>query len=684
MADLSKTVSIIFQGVNSLGGVLSGINGDLDKTQAELGATGEKAKQAGDLWQDAAGRWRNATGQFASDAEKAAAGVESISKSGSGLDAVVNSMKALAAAVVIKEFIDANVEAERFEKAMTQIKGSTELAAQEFEYIKDVSNVLGLEVGKAADAYVSLSAATRGSALEGQATRDIYEAVSKAMSTLGRSSEDTEGALLAISQIVSKGNVSMEELRGQLGERLPGAFGIAAKAMGLTTQELDALVASGNLTATEFLPKFAQALRDTYGETTYVDGFIAAQNRLTNQIKESYQILGETGAFDAFTKGIQLATATVTGAVTAFEVLGKSAGLLAAFLSGNVSFEFWKEEQNQILLEGAENTRAARDALFGADQAAKDLKYSAEQAGKAVASGAQTGEASAKELEAQTKALNASLKTLGIDPKKFTEPTEEIVKAFEAIASNPAVRGDQFLTGLLVTLDKISGQEAIAKVGTSIEAAFKRGALTADEYKVALDALGQKQSGVFDALPEYSKKADDNAAAIKRQKDETDKAKEAAEKYALELEKIASNERIKFIEAKISFDIAQLEEDTKRIEATFASIDNTVNSTGELIGDLFGILKDYDNLSFGAIRLIEQQLESENKARQEAFALQKALTEATIEEMRARTQSLINGDPLITINGDGLQPHLEAFMWEILKTIQTRVNADGLKLLLGV
>jgi len=31
----------------------------------------------------------------------------------------------------------------------------------------------------------------------------------------------------------------------------------------------------------------------------------------------------------------------------------------------------------------------------------------------------------------------------------------------------------------------------------------------------------------------------------------------------------------------------------------------------------------------------------------------------------------------------GLQPHLEAFMWEVLRTIQTRVNEDGLKLLLG-
>lgn len=659
MADLSKTVSIIFQGVNNTGAALGGVADGLDKIGTEAGQAVPQIQKVGD------------------EAEK-------LGDKGGGIDTLVNSMKALAAAVVIKEFVDANVEAERFEKAMTQIKGSTELAAQEFEYIKNVSNTLGLEVTKAADAYVSLTAATKGTALEGQATRDIYEAVSKAMSTLGRSSEDTEGALLAINQIVSKGTVSMEELRGQLGERLPGAFQLAAKAMGLTTQELDALVSSGNLTAEEFLPKLTQALRDTYGDTTYVEGFIASQNRLRNATNESYQILGESGAFDVFTKGVKVATAAVTGAIATIEIIGKAVKLLYEVANGEKTFDVWTAELNQILLEGADRTRAARDAMLGADQAARDLKYNAGEAGAAIVDGATKGKDSAKELETQTKSLNENLKLLGIKPENFTKPTEEIVKAFEAIASNPAVRGDQFLTGLLVTLDKISGDDAIAKVGASIEAAFKRGALTADEYKVALDALGQKQSGVFDALPDYSKKVDDNAAALKRQADQTDKAKESAEKFALEMEKIASNERIKLIEAAVKFDIAQLEQDTKRIEATFASIDNTVNSTGELIGDLFGILKDYDNLSFGAIRLIEKQLEDENAARKEAFALQKQLTEATIAEMVARTEAMLRGDALIQIDGAGLQPHLEAFMWEILKTIQTRVNADGLKLLLGV
>jgi len=50
----------------------------------------------------------------------------------------------------------------------------------------------------------------------------------------------------------------------------------------------------------------------------------------------------------------------------------------------------------------------------------------------------------------------------------------------------------------------------------------------------------------------------------------------------------------------------------------------------------------------------------------------------------ARAAALRRGDAMIRIDGDGLQPHLEAFMFEILESIQVRVNQEGQELLLGV
>ena len=64
--------------------------------------------------------------------------------------------------------------------------------------------------------------------------------------------------------------------------------------------------------------------------------------------------------------------------------------------------------------------------------------------------------------------------------------------------------------------------------------------------------------------------------------------------------------------------------------------------------------------------------------------LQKKLTEAEIDYTKAKTRQLSNGDALIKVDGSGLQPHLEAFMFEILQQIQMRVNADGEEMLLGL
>ena len=80
---------------------------------------------------------------------------------------------------------------------------------------------------------------------------------------------------------------------------------------------------------------------------------------------------------------------------------------------------------------------------------------------------------------------------------------------------------------------------------------------------------------------------------------------------------------------------------------------------------------------------LESELDKESKRRDEALKLQKDLTKAQIRMMEAQTDAINNGDGLIKVYGAGLQPHLEAFMWEILKAIQVRVNADGLKMLLG-
>ena len=87
----------------------------------------------------------------------------------------------------------------------------------------------------------------------------------------------------------------MEELRGQLGERLTPAMAIAAKSMGVTTAELEKMVESG-ISAEAFLPKFGAAMEEAFAGAESAQ---ASVNRLKNQFDELLLKFGEEGGINA-------------------------------------------------------------------------------------------------------------------------------------------------------------------------------------------------------------------------------------------------------------------------------------------------------------------------------------------------------------------------------------------------
>lgn len=164
---------------------------------------------------------------------------------------------------------------------------------------------------------------------------------------------------------------------------------------------------------------------------------------------------------------------------------------------------------------------------------------------------------------------------------------------------------------------------------------------------------------------------------------ETDKAKEATKKWNEEIAKMAFEEKIAQIESATKITTARIEADAKVMVAAFDSVASTITSTGDVLKGLQSQMSGFDNISYSTQYKIEAQIEKENKRRDDAFKLQKDLTEAQIAQMKAQTEAMLKGDGLIKIDGAGLAPHLEAFMWEVLKAIQIKVNKDGLKMLLG-
>lgn len=219
-------------------------------------------------------------------------------------------------------FIHANSQVESLSRSLGILVGSSAKAAEELDYIRSTAQRLGVDVLEAGKAYTQLIAATQDTTLAGGRAREIFEAVAGAMSTLGKSSAETSNALLAVNQMASKGTVSLEELKGQLGEALPGALKAAAAGAGVTVSELTKMVETGSVLAEDMLPALAKGLREMYGVGKVEnDTFVAQWARMKNSVTEFMNSVGDTGVMKLLNEGI---------ALTAFSIKGLTVGLSAA------------------------------------------------------------------------------------------------------------------------------------------------------------------------------------------------------------------------------------------------------------------------------------------------------------------------------------------------------------------
>jgi hypothetical protein len=157
---------------------------------------------------------------------------------------------------------------------------------------------------------------------------------------------------------------------------------------------------------------------------------------------------------------------------------------------------------------------------------------------------------------------------------------------------------------------------------------------------------------------------------------------EDADKVAGELNKVSYEANKLPEQIKLKLDATSIQANTQIATESLQSLSTTIESTGALLDTLFGLLIQNPDSPF--VDKILEQIETENKLREEAFELQKSMIESYVKWLDARTEALQRDEALIQIDGGNLQPHLEAFMWEILSAIQVRVNEEGLELLLGL
>ncbi|NEY40673.1 tape measure protein [Escherichia coli] len=151
-----------------------------------------------------------------------------------------------------KKVMEVGLKKEASQRAAQFVLGD-EGAKRATEFVKNLANNTGV------DQIETLSSFAKFSAGAGDMNTDQKESLfSNVIGTsrlMGLSTDEINGILKAFEQMASKGKIQAEELRGQLGDRMAGAFQLFARSLGMTTEELDKAMKDGKVLSKDVLPK---------------------------------------------------------------------------------------------------------------------------------------------------------------------------------------------------------------------------------------------------------------------------------------------------------------------------------------------------------------------------------------------------------------------------------------------
>jgi tape measure domain-containing protein len=252
---MSETLTIVLKAdgsgltgtVRASAGEIRKFGIEMDRAGKQTTATGERSRRAArDV--DALGRSNKGTSQ-------------SVNGLARGLNTLNGILATLGISVMVRETIQAGLAMDRLERSTASALGSQRLAGSELAFVRTEAQRLGIYFPTLAQGYAGLAAATRGTNLAGAQTREIFLGVAESGRAMNLTTDQMAGVMTALQQIAGKGTLSMEELRQQLGDRLPGAMQIAARSMNLPVAEFVKLVSEGKVVSEDFLPKFAAEMR---------------------------------------------------------------------------------------------------------------------------------------------------------------------------------------------------------------------------------------------------------------------------------------------------------------------------------------------------------------------------------------------------------------------------------------
>jgi len=160
-------------------------------------------------------------------------------------------------------------------KAQQQYNNGLRVATQEtgtfskeLLFVDNVQRAFGLNLQTTREGFTRLYASMAPTGFDSGSIEKLFTGISAATAALQLTPDRAERVIYAFGQMASKGQVMSEELKGQLGDVLPGAVAIFAKAAGKSVQEFNKDLENGVYAGSRFrdlMSKVTDELIERFG-----------------------------------------------------------------------------------------------------------------------------------------------------------------------------------------------------------------------------------------------------------------------------------------------------------------------------------------------------------------------------------------------------------------------------------
>ena len=259
-------------------------------------------------------------------------------------------ISALTGAFALREITQSIMEFERFTNTLQTVSSSSNEFSRNLNFLFGEANRIGFAVGEVGNSFARLSLAMQSSGFNANESRQAFSQLAEASRNFGLSSADTMGVIRALEQSMSKGKFMAEEVRLQMGDRLPVAMAALERAVTKVDgkqSDLNKRFEEGTIDTRRYALEFVRQINALSGGADALsrtsNSIAAAFGRLNTEFVLTTKAFGEGG----FTNAVIILTqnlislfqtlreiGVITAAGAAMEFLAKQTTLLtAAFLA---------------------------------------------------------------------------------------------------------------------------------------------------------------------------------------------------------------------------------------------------------------------------------------------------------------------------------------------------------------